>query len=129
MAVRGRVPVVDVGALISELGRSEYAPASIQELSKEAQDAVNTLHDVCRGGSGGLIAINHGFEKVVQEAISASLHFHELSTEEEKATASRLHMYDAVGQVKIAVRPPSLHARLALARFKGTTAGCLQFPS
>ena len=116
MEVRGRVPVVDVSALITELGRSEYAPGSIQELSKEAQDAVNTLHDVCRGGSGGLIAINHGFEKIVKEALSASLHFHELSTEEEKATASRLHMYDAVGEVKIAVRPPSLHERLLYPR-------------
>ena len=54
------VPVVDVGALVRELG--EPGKVDVHALSSEALAAADVLHRVCRGSSGGLIAVNHGFE-------------------------------------------------------------------
>ena len=56
----GGVPVVDVGALVRELG--EPGMVDVSELSSEVLAAADVLHHVCRGSSGGLIAVNHGFE-------------------------------------------------------------------
>ena len=56
----GGVPVVDVGALVRELG--EPGKVDVRALSSEALAAADVLHHVCRGSSGGLIAVNHGFE-------------------------------------------------------------------
>lgn len=70
------VPVVDVSALVEELG---IPPADVDEgfdtveLSEEAKKAVEALHAVCRGGAGGLIAVNHGCP--VEKVLAASAAF------------------------------------------------------
>ena len=107
------VPVVDVGALVRELGKAGDCPSSIHELSKEAQEAVDTLHHVCSGGSGGLVAVNHGFDNEIEAALNTAMEFHALS-DVEKEKASRLNIFDSVGSVKIAVRPASLHEVVVL---------------
>ena len=74
------VPVVDVGALVKELGiEPEYVTDDFEStaLSADALAAIEALHHVCKGGSGGLVAINHGFEDKVEGALQASKAFHE----------------------------------------------------
>ena len=89
------VPVVDIGALVQELGTE---PEDVDDdfdtkpLSSETKAAIDALHHVCKGGSGGLIAINHGFEEKVEDAIKAAINFHQKDKDfKEKYTATGIY--------------------------------------
>ena len=112
---RDEVPVVNVAAIIRELGLVSGADIDIGSLSEEALAAVELLHDVCRGGSGGLIAVGHGFGDQIQAALDASHAFH-ASSKEMKEAHIEARLYDKPGAVKIAVRPSSLHERFSYPR-------------
>ena len=100
------VPVVDVGALVRELGA---APGLVDEkfdaveLSEEARAAVDALHMVCRGGAGGLIAVNHGCP--VEEVLKASAAFH-AQDRAAKDVYAPSGIYDGYGRTRAPASPP-----------------------
>ena len=115
------VPIVDVGALMRELGvtpgvEGECEDCDTRPLSKEALEAVDALYEVCRNGSGGLIAVGHGFEKEVEAALKAANTFHASDLSFKQQGLGEGVVFDAPGAVKMATRPTTLHERLRYPR-------------
>lgn len=112
------VPVVDVGVLMRELGVSPGAETGkafdSRPLSRETLDAIDALHEVCNGSSGGLIAVGHGFEQEVRDALLAARCFHKSDAGFKRSFAGKI--YDPPGSVKLATRPTTLHERLRYPR-------------
>lgn len=114
---RGSVPVVDVGALMrSELSNPRANFDGHNDGFGEDVTAIITAVDgFCRTGSGGLILVNHGFENELNAAMDAARAFHAAPMDIKMAHAAH-GTYDPVGQVKVAVRPASLHERMSYPR-------------
>ena len=108
------VPVVDVGCLVRELG-DPGSPVGAGALSEEARATVSAVHEFCRGGSGGLILVNHGFEAELDAAMAAAGAFRAASAEVKMAHAGA-QLYDPPNTVRVAVRPASLHERMSYPR-------------
>ena len=100
------VPIVDVSALVEELG---IPPADVDEgfdtveLSEEATKAVEALHAVCRGGAGGLIAVNHACP--VEKVLAASAAFH-AQDRAVKDTYAAANIYDGYASVSTGTKHP-----------------------
>lgn len=112
------VPTLDVSALVRELGvwpADADASFDAAPLSEEAQSSVSTLHGICRSGSGGFVAVGHGFESELAAALAASADFHGADSALKDRFAG-LSFYSPPGAVKIAVRPTTLHERMTYPR-------------